>query len=194
LLSGEPGIGKTTLAASFAVDTAAEPGVSVLYGRCDEELFVPYQPWTEALGPLVAQASDELIRAHVDACGAVLGRVVPELWRRSASYTVPASSGSDESDRALLFAAVVDLLERTSQESALVVLLDDLHWADAATVQLLRHVLTANRSLRVLLVATFRDSDVGAEHVLADALAAMHREHGVQRLPIRGFGDDDRWP
>jgi class 3 adenylate cyclase/tetratricopeptide (TPR) repeat protein len=191
LLSGEPGIGKTTLAASFALDAAAEGAVLVLYGRCDEELFVPYQPWVEALGYLVEHASDELIRAHVDACGAVLGRVVPELWRRAASHTVEAGSGNDELDRSLLFAAVSDLLARASERSVLVLLLDDLHWADAASVQLLRHVLATNRSLRVLIVATFRDSDVGADHVLADALAAMHREHGVHRVPIRGLGDDE---
>jgi class 3 adenylate cyclase/tetratricopeptide (TPR) repeat protein len=190
LLSGEPGIGKTTLASSFALD-AATGGASVLYGRCDEDLFVPYQPWAEALGYLVEHASDELIRAHVEACGAVLGRVVPQVWRRAASHTVEAGSGSDESDRAMLFAAVVDLLARASERSPLVVLLDDLHWADAATVQLLRHVLTTNRPLRMLIVGTFRDSDVGADHVLADALAAMHREHGVQRVPIRGLADDE---
>ncbi len=191
LLSGEPGIGKTTLASWFALDAAAAGGVSVLYGRCDEELFIPYQPWVEALDYLVEHVSDELIGAHVGACGAVLGRVVPALWRRAASHTVSAGSGSDESDRSLLFAAVVDLLARASEDSVLVVLLDDLHWADAGSVQLLRHVLTANRSLRVLVIATFRDSDVGADHVLADALAAMHREHGVQRVPIRGLGDDE---
>jgi class 3 adenylate cyclase/tetratricopeptide (TPR) repeat protein len=190
LLSGEPGIGKTTLASSFALD-AAEGGASVLYGRCDEDLFVPYQPWVEALGYLVEHAPDELIRAHVEQFGAVLGRVVPQLWRRTASHAVDTGPGDDESDRPLLFAAVVDLLVRASERSALVVLLDDLHWADAPTVQLLRHVLGVNRSLRVLFIATFRDSDVGPDHVLADALAAMHREQGVERVPLRGLGDDD---
>jgi class 3 adenylate cyclase/tetratricopeptide (TPR) repeat protein len=190
LLSGEPGIGKTTLAASFAVNAAAG-GVTVVYGRCDEDLFVPFQPWVEALGFLVEHASDEVIRAHVEACGSVLGRVVPQVWRRAVSYVADAGPGSDESDRALLFAAVVDLLGRASERAALVVVLDDLHWADAATVQLLRHVVTANRSLRVLVVGTFRDSDVGADHVLADALAAMHREHGVHRVPLGGLGDDE---
>ena len=84
LISGEPGIGKTTLAARFAA-RAADAGASVLYGRCDEDLFVPYQPWAEALGYLVEQAPLELIRAHVGEYGTVIGRVVPAIWSRTVA-------------------------------------------------------------------------------------------------------------
>ena len=189
LFSGEPGIGKTALAAHFAVRASAA-GVSVLYGRCEEDAFVPYQPWAEALGSLVEQAPLALVKAHVHEYGTVLGRVVPAIWGRALPHAADGH-GSGETDRPRFFAAVVDLLARVSQEAPLLILLDDLHWADAGTVDLVRHVLSAGRPLHMLLVGTFRDADVGADDPLAAGLAALHREYGVTRLPLRGLGDDE---
>jgi class 3 adenylate cyclase/tetratricopeptide (TPR) repeat protein len=190
LLAGEPGIGKTSLAASFAVQ-AADAGATVLYGRCDEDLFVPYQSWVEALDHLVGHLPDEVVAAHVEAAGTALARVLPGLARHVAAGPTSLDASSGESDRAQMFAAVVDLLARASEGATVVVLLDDLHWADAATTHLLRHVLTVSRALRLLVIGTFRDSEVGPEHALADTLAALHREHGVERVPLRGLGDED---
>lgn len=189
LFSGEPGIGKTTLAAHFAAHASAT-GVSVLYGHCDEEVFVPYQPWAEALGSLVEQAPLNLVRAHVHEYGTVLGRVVPAIWGRAVPHAAD-DHGSEDTDRARFFAAVVDLLARVSEGAPLLLLLDDLHWADAGTVDLIRHVLSAGRPLHIVLVGTFRDADVGVDDPLAVTLAALHRESGVERLPLRGLGDDE---
>jgi predicted ATPase len=123
LISGEPGIGKTTLSSAFA-RTAFESGAVVLYGRCDEDLGIPYQPWAEALSHLVAHAPDDVLRAHVEARAGELARVVPELAHR---VPVPQSSSSDaESERYLLFGAVLDLLTRVSAIFPVVLLLDDL--------------------------------------------------------------------
>jgi class 3 adenylate cyclase/tetratricopeptide (TPR) repeat protein len=193
LVGGEPGIGKTTLAASFAMQ-AAEAGATVLYGRCDEDLFVPYQPWVEALDHLVAHLPDDVLAAHVEASGTALGRVLPALARRVGAGGGGAGvtgSSSGESDRPQMFAAVVDLLARAAERAPVVLLLDDLHWADAATTQLLRHVLTVSRALPLLVIGTFRDSEVGPDHDLADTLAVLHREHGVDRVALRGLGDDE---
>lgn len=189
LISGEPGIGKTTLAARFAA-RAADAGASVLYGRCDEDLFVPYQPWAEALGYLVEQAPLELVRAHVDEYGTVIGRVVPAIWSRTVAQVADARE-PEEADRSRFFAAVDDLLSRMSERTPLVVQLDDLHWGDAGTVDLLRHLLSVNRRLPVLIVGTFREADVGPDDPLAAALAAFHRELGVTRLPLRGLDDTE---
>ena len=187
LVSGEPGIGKTTLTARFA-KSASEAGASVLYGRCDEDLFVPYQPWSEALGYLVEQAPPEMVNAHIAEYGTVVGRVVPAIWRHTAAQVADARE-ADETDRPRFFAAVDDLLSRASERTRLVVLLDDLHWADAGTVDLLRHLLSHNRRVPVLIVGTFRDADVGPDDPLAAALAAFHREPGITRLPLRGLDD-----
>lgn len=189
LISGEPGIGKTTLAARFAA-WASAAGASVLYGRCDEDLFVPYQPWAEALGYLVEQAPPELVKSHIDEYGTVVGRVVPAIWRRTAAQ-VSNAGDPEETDRSRFFAAVDDLLSKASANTAVVVMLDDLHWADAGTVDLLRHLLSIHRRIPLLIVGTFREADVGHEDPLAAALAGFHREQGITRLPLRGLDDSE---
>ncbi|HEY6426426.1 MAG TPA: adenylate/guanylate cyclase domain-containing protein, partial [Acidimicrobiales bacterium] len=81
LISGEPGIGKTALSSGFARH-AFENGAVVLYGRCDEDLGIPYQPWAEAMSHLVAHAPDDVLRAHVEARAGELARLVHELAHR----------------------------------------------------------------------------------------------------------------
>ncbi len=110
LLSGEAGIGKTTLVSTFAAEAYAG-GSIVLYGRCDEDLAVPYQPWVEALTHLVGHVPEEVLREHVDHRAGDLVALVPELTSRL--HDVPTSRSSDrETERHLLFGAVVDLLAR----------------------------------------------------------------------------------
>jgi class 3 adenylate cyclase/tetratricopeptide (TPR) repeat protein len=188
LISGEPGIGKTALSSGFARD-AFEGGAVVLYGRCDEDLGIPYQPWAEAITHLVAHAPDDLLAAHVDSRGGELARLASDLASRVALPPSPSSDG--ESERYLLFGAVVDLVARVSAMAPVVLLLDDLHWSDRQTVQLLRYVVSAEAPLRLLVIGMFRESDVGTDHPLAEALAALHREPGVERLALRGLGDDE---
>ncbi len=188
LISGEPGIGKTTLSSGFARQ-AFETGTAVLYGHCDEDLGIPYQPWAEAMTHLVASVPDALLTAHVEARGGELARLVPELADRV--LLPPSSSNDGESARYLLFGAVLDLLARVSAVTSVALLLDDLHWSDRQSVQLLRHVVSADAPLRLLVIGTFRESDVGTDHPLAEALAALHRESGIERIALRGLGDDE---
>jgi class 3 adenylate cyclase len=188
LIGGEPGIGKTTLAASFAREVH-DGGAVVLYGRSDEDLGIPYQPWTEMLTHLVLHAPNDLLTEHVSDRGSELARLVPELSKR-VQATV-SSPGDGEAERYLLFGSVVDLLVRVSLLAPVVIVLDDLHWADRPSVQLLRHVITADRRMRLLIIGTYRDSDLTADHPLAEALAALHRESYVERLALRGLGDDE---
>ena len=138
LVSGEPGIGKTSLSTAFA-GRRSDNGAVVLYGRCDEDLGIPYQPWAEVLTHLVAHAPDDLLAAHVDARGSELARLAPDLAARTTAGRI--SSSDAESERYLLFGAVVDLLARVSALAPIVLVLDDLHWADRPTIQLLRHVV-----------------------------------------------------
>jgi DNA-binding SARP family transcriptional activator len=188
LVSGEPGIGKTALSAAFARD-AFESDAIVLYGRCDEDLGIPYQPWAEVLAHLVEHLPDDVIAAHVKARGNALARLVPHLAPGPTAARLSSDDG--EAERYLLFGAVVDVLARVSALAPTVLVLDDLHWADHPTIQLLRHVAAADAPLRLLVIGTFRDSDVGADHPLAGALAALHRESGIERLALRGLGDDE---
>lgn len=188
LLSGEPGIGKTTLTAQLAAGVQAE-GAVVVYGRCDEDLGIPYQPWIEALGQLIAAAGDDVLQAHVADRGAHLARLVPTLARRTG-VSVPAIDGGD-SERFVVLGCVVDLLERVSADSPVVVVIDDLHWADRQSVQVLKHIATSALDGSVLIVGTFRDTDVADGDPMSDLLAALHRVDTVDRLALRGLDDSD---
>jgi DNA-binding SARP family transcriptional activator len=187
LVSGEPGIGKTTLAARFA-HAAHEQGSAVLYGRCDEDLGIPYQPWAEALAQLVRHLPRVVLEAHRAARGAQLGQLVPDLAPGLGADQL--TSGDPEARRYLLWGATVDLLARTVANLPLVLVLEDLHWADLPTLQLLRYVVSADPPLRLLVVATYRDCDLGGEHPLPTTLAALHREPGVERVTLAGLDRD----
>ena len=95
LLSGEPGIGKTTLTAQLASAVQVEGGI-VVYGRCDEDLGISYQPWIEALTQLAATVSDEVLVAHVDDRGGHLSRLVPQVERRTGVPPAPGDGGDSE--------------------------------------------------------------------------------------------------
>jgi len=188
LLAGEPGIGKTTLAARFASD-AYEQGAVVLYGRCDEDLGIPYQPWIEALGQLVEGVSETVVASHVAERGPHLARLVPQLAKR-VPVDLPAPQDPD-SERFVLFGCIADLLARASVEHPVLVVLDDLHWADRPSLQLLRHLHTTETPMRVGVLGTFRDSDVAAGDPLSDLLAALHRDGGAERIALSGLSDLD---
>ena len=187
VVAGEAGIGKTTLVSRFAGQVHAE-GAVVVYGRCDEDLGVAYQPWIEALGHLVAHLPVGVLAAHVAACGGPLGRLVPELGRRT-ELAATSSSVDAESDRYLLFGAVVDLLVRAAGVAPTLVVLDDLHWADRSTVQLLRHVVSDPVVAGVLVIATYRQTDVTAGHPLVEAIAALRRVEEVDFVDLHGLDD-----
>lgn len=187
LVAGEAGIGKTSLASAVARQ-AFEDGALVLYGRCEEHHGIPYQPWIEALGHLVRYAPIEVLLAHVAVYRGELAGFVPELSVRTGVEPPPPEA---DGTRALPYGAVADLLARASELAPVVLVMDDLHWADDATAQLLRHVGTTDQPLRALIVGTFRDSKVDTGHPLASTLAAFHRIEGVERLVLGGLGDDD---
>lgn len=188
LVSGEPGIGKTTLTARVAASVQGE-GAVVVYGRCDEDLGIPYQSWIEALTQLVAAVSDDLLTDHVADRGAHLARIVPTVARR-IGVDVPSGDGGD-GERFALLSCVVDLLECASTDSPLLVVIDDLHWADRQTVQVLKHVATSALRAPVMIVGTFRDTDIADGDPMSELLAAFHRVVTVDRIALRGLDDTD---
>ncbi len=155
-------------------------------GAATKTSRVPYQPWAEALSHLVEHLPEARLRAHVEQRGGDLLRLVPAVARRVGE--VPAPSGDPETERHLLFGAVVDLLSRASDAVDIVLVLDDLHWADRTTVQLLRHVAAATSPLRLLVLGTFRETDIDASHPLTEVLAALHREAGGRATAARRTG------
>src|SRR5262249_25472141 len=120
--------------------------------------------------------------------GADLRALVPALARRVQPLPEPSTTDPDV-ERHLMFGAVVDLLARASAATSVVLVLDDLHWADRTTLQLLRHVASSAAELRLLVLGTFREADLGAHHPLTDLLAVLHRESGVERIALGGLDD-----
>ncbi|MDQ3146148.1 MAG: hypothetical protein M3R01_04325, partial [Actinomycetota bacterium] len=103
---------------------------------------------------------------------------------------LPPSKATDaDTERYLLFAAVVGLLGMVSHHQPVVLVLDDLQWADKASLQLLRHVIAADQPMRVLVLGTYRDSELSRPHPLLETLAALHRHHGVARMELTGLDD-----
>jgi class 3 adenylate cyclase len=189
LICGEAGVGKTRLSTHLALEAHAE-GATVLYGRCDEDLGVPYQPWVQALGHLVDELPQPVLDGHVERFGGDLARLVPALRDRVGELP-PARESDPETERYLLYAAVAGLLEAAAELQPCCLLLDDLHWADSPTLSLLRHVVTAGPSIPALLVGTYRDSDLSREHPLTALLADLHREQGVERVKLTGLHSKD---
>lgn len=185
LLAGEPGIGKTTLAAQVARSLHAN-GAAVLFGHCAEGVAAAYQPWIEAVSHLVEHAPLELLQEHVQSFGGTLARIVPRLATRTGT-AVPEGTG--EGDQFLLLEDLVRIVESAS-DSLIVVVLDDLQWADVASLQVLRHALV-RASFPLLVIGTYRDSDLSRDHPLAQLLADLHREPTVTRVPLRGLDDRD---
>jgi predicted ATPase/DNA-binding SARP family transcriptional activator len=186
VLAGDAGIGKTSLASELA-RRAHEDGAVVLAGRAPEEGLAPYQPFLEALSHYFATASLDDIRAAVREHGPELAHLVPELRRRVPE--LPAAPAEPEGERYRLFEAVVGLLSSVSQHAPILLVLDDLHWADRPTMLLLRHLSRAPRPERLMVLIAFRTE--AATDVLHDALADLRREGLSAELDITGLSEAD---
>jgi DNA-binding SARP family transcriptional activator len=185
LLAGEPGIGKTRLATELGVRLHAE-GALVLHGRCDEEVATPYQPFVEAVRPYVAACPSRLLQTLTGRGAPELARVMPELAEKLPGLPVPVRA-DPESERYLLFAAMSAFLGQISSRTPTVLILDDLHWAARPTLLMLRHVLRAETPMSMLVVGTYRDTEVDRSNALPEVLADLRRDNAVNRVMVEGL-------
>jgi DNA-binding SARP family transcriptional activator/tetratricopeptide (TPR) repeat protein len=183
VVAGEAGIGKTRLAAELA-GVAYGEGALVLYGRCDEGLAVPYQPFVQALRPFARAVGLDDLRAELGWLAPELGRVLPEL----AALGEPLRA-DPESERFALFEAVAALIEAATHEQRALLVLDDLHWATLPTLLLLRHLIRSERPLGALLLCTYRENELDLGQSLAQMLADLHRDSSVHLLSIGGLDE-----
>ena len=167
LLEGEPGIGKTRLASEFC-RLAHEEGGTVLYGRSDEDALVPYQSFVEALGQWVAACPPARLEERV-AVRAELSRLLPQLIHRLPHLQEPPPREPD-TERFLLFEAVSSLLAEESSVAPILLVLDDLHWADKSTLSLLKHLARSPYESRLLIVAPYREAQQFRTDHLTEAL------------------------
>lgn len=184
LVAGEPGIGKTRFVAELC-NRMAGTGANVAAGRCDEDIAAAYRPWTDALDPLVAAMSTDELADFTRRHGAELALVVPALRRRSAELP-PIMQVDALTLQGVVIDAVIALLALHASEHPLIVVLDDVHWIDPASLVLLRRVADATPP-GVSIIATYRDTDLDRMHPLSAVLADLRRVDGMRRVALPGL-------
>ncbi len=191
VLVGEPGIGKTRLAAEFCRG-AYEHRALVLLGRCYEDSPVPYQPAIEALRHYVSESPPEALRPAVARHRATLAKLLPELAESSApAAAISPSTEPPDREQVMLFEAMASVLRTAAEEEPLILVLDDLHWGDAPTLSLLRHVVRATEGTPLLILGTYRDTEVDEAHPLAQTLAELRRGRTLQTLRLEGLDEEE---
>jgi DNA-binding SARP family transcriptional activator len=184
LVTGEAGIGKSRLVRELALE-GREQGAVVLHGSADEDLLVPHQHLVAAFEHFFASAAPDEVRRRVGSRGPDLEPIAPGL----SELTGSTAEAAPESRRYRLFEAVAGLLDELSAETPVLVLIDDLHWADQTTAAILRYVMEARPEMRVLVLATQRVADVPATGPTAEALRRLNQGQYIERLPLSGLSD-----
>jgi class 3 adenylate cyclase/tetratricopeptide (TPR) repeat protein len=187
LIGGEPGVGKSRLAAEFAREVHAR-GTTVLFGRCDEGLAMPYQPFVEMLSHYLHHAPQAELPSRLGHLSGELARLAPELTELVAGLPSPLRS-DPETERYRLFEAMASWLGAASADEPLLVVLDDLHWATQPTLLLLRHVVRATSPANLLVIGIYRHTELDPGHSMADLQADLRRNPGMERLLIGGLDE-----
>ncbi|MFQ6026168.1 MAG: helix-turn-helix transcriptional regulator [Dehalococcoidia bacterium] len=190
MLAGEPGIGKTRTAEELEIYAAGQ-GFQVLWGRCYEgEGSPPYWPWIQPLRDYVQQASPDHLLAQMGPGAADIAEILPEL-RDKLPDLQPPPSLEPEQARFRLFDSITKFLKNSAQRQPLVLVLDDLHWADRSSLLLLEFLVREIGRSRLLLLGTYRDMELSRQHPLAETLGELTRQRLSQRLLLRGLGQED---
>ncbi|MGO9875906.1 MAG: ATP-binding protein [Acidimicrobiia bacterium] len=183
-VAGEAGMGKTALVAQVA-RAAHDAGSVVLFGHADEDLGIAYQPWIEALSTLVRDGDSAFVAALPAAQRGALARLVPALVADAVRV------GDPDTERLLLLEAASELLAAASKASPVLLVLDDVHWADTASLQVFRHVIASTTPMDLTIACTYRDTDLARGDALSKLLADLHREAHVLRIALAGLEDNE---
>ncbi|MCP2366748.1 ATP/maltotriose-dependent transcriptional regulator MalT [Agromyces flavus] len=191
IIGGEAGIGKSRLVREFTAGLG--PDVRLILGQCVDlgEVAAPYAPIKGALRALVAQVGADRVLEAVGPGRAALIALLPELATSGGATAgeiviTPGGAGSGQ-----LHEAVAVLLETLSRDEPIVLVIEDLHWVDAATLGLLRFLLRSLGSSRVLLLLTYRSDDVTRGHPLRGFLTEVERDRWVERRELGRLSHDE---
>jgi tetratricopeptide (TPR) repeat protein len=179
-------MGKTTLLAEFAHSVTSSAMATVLYGRCDET-GVPLEPFRSVLDACVEHAPLDLLTEHVAHFGGELTRLCPRLGTRVATTPAPTAS-DDATERFLTFDAAADLLRRIASRRPLVLILDDLQWAEPTALLLLRQLVRTLADAPVLVLVSRRDPGEQISDQLRTALAELELDE-VSHLQLTGLNE-----
>ena len=183
LVGGEPGAGKSRLVREAARHAAAS-GTIVLHGRCDDGTGRPYQPFAEALSTFVRKVPEGPTRLGPTA--RELGLLLPELPSIVPDLSAPTEADADTM-RFRLFEATASWLQAVAAEQPVMLVLDDLHWADQGTAQLLAHLVTSLGSARLLIAVTYRNTETSTDIDMPQLVSKLRRAERVTILPLDGL-------
>jgi len=187
LLAGELGIGKTRMAEELAVHAGLRD-IRVLWGRCYEgDGAPPFWPWVQVIRAAVRGQEPDALLAELGSAAADIAALVPAVRERLPGLPV-APSVEPAQARFRLFDSITAFLTGAAARQPLVLILDDLHWADAPSLLLLSLVARELRSARLLVVGTCREGE-GGQHALAEILADLAREPVAVYFRLRGLGE-----
>ncbi len=191
MVIGEPGIGKTALCEQLATYVAVRGG-KTLVGHCYEEgsLSLPYLPFVEAMRTYVLDRDPDALRRDLGSGAQEVARIVSEV-RERVGVAASAPGGDPEEDRWRLMQAVAGFLKNASAVQPLLIVLEDLHWADRGTLDLLVFLSRQIAGTRVVLLGTYRDVEVDRGHPLSAALADLRRASVFERVLLRGLTPDE---
>lgn len=187
LVGGEPGIGKTALTGELARVAHAGGGL-VLYGRWDEHVLAPYQAFREALADYARGCPEAVLRQDLDGLAGEIARVCPEPAQRIA---IPAAEplAAAAAERFRLFESLDTWIARMGARRPVLLVLDDLQWADLPSVLLLSHLMQARRATPLLAVAMYREFEPERSELSA-VLHSLARDTDCRRLTLRGLEGD----
>lgn len=186
MLRGEPGIGKTRTLEEFA-DHARQRGAVILRGACyDGEWQQPFGPFAEAITEYAHTIPVADLMTALGKRAGTLARIAPALREMLTDIAEPPALEKEE-ERFRLFDAVAQFLITISSSSPIVLILDDLHWADRGTVAMLSHVAHFVGANPILLIGAYRDAEVNRSHPLSSALAGIGRMRNAETIALKGI-------
>jgi tetratricopeptide (TPR) repeat protein len=163
----------------------------VLVGRCYEGEGAPsYWPWLQALRPYVQERPVAELIDQMGAGAADIAQIVPEVRDRIPDLPSPPALDPDQA-RFRLFDSIAGFLRNASRRQPIVLVLDDLHWADESSLLMLQFLSRELQDMRVFVIATYRDQEIDQQHPLTQTLAQLSRERGSDRVHLGGLVQDD---
>ncbi len=191
MIAGEPGIGKTRCAEEFT-RIAEDQGALVLWGRCYEQPGAPaYWPWLQILRELANANSDDELRVLLAGGADAIATLVPDVGARIGVAPMEMADSKHGDQRFFLFDAIVRVIAKSAANVPLVLILDDLHWADASSLALLEYLSKELRRLRCVIVCGYRDVEVTRKSPLLATLGELSRASRIERLRLAGLSIEE---
>ena len=189
LLAGSGGMGKTRLAQELA-GRSEQDGVSVLWGRCLEEPGAPpYWPWRQLIRNYLRSGVDAKLAETLGAGLSDIAGIVPEVAERFSAPQTNAEAGDNAQSRFRLFDAVAGFWRRAAQRAPLLLIFEDLHWADATSLRLFAFLAAELEDTGMLVLGTYRDTELSRQHPLSETLAELARSPAFHRIELAGLSN-----